>query len=476
MHSTGKSEPVNSEPVRSESGNSALAESLFQPAWRNLSIGSIGLCSMMAFEAIGVAAGMPAVATALNGMTLYALAFASTLASSVVAMVYAGRDCDRSGPFRSMAGGLLCFASGLLLAGLAGSMVTLILGRIIQGLGIGALSVALYVATARALPPQLLPRLFALFSSAWVVPAVIGPAISGYVVEALGWRWLFLGILLLLVPTALLILPPLYRTQEASVKEAPEIDKAQQQKPVLIWALLAAISCVALSLSGIAAHWASLMVVATLVMLLTSAARLMPVGTLRFAPGLPTVIALRGLIAAAFFLCEAYIPLWLHVERSWSIRAAGFALTSGALSWSVGSYLQSRITVEAMRQAWLGNGGLLLCIGIAISGLTVMELCPEWMLLIGWSISGLGVGLALPMLGVLTLKLAPEAQQGSYSSALQLSAAICTSATLAAGGVLFTLLQGRSPLLAYSSVFALAIWLAILALISVPRVFVKSGV
>ena len=149
--------------------------SLFAPAWRNLSMGSVGLCSMIAFESIGVAAGMPAVAEALDGIGLYALAFAGTLAGSVLAMVWAGSDCDRRGPFRAMTIGMLMFAIGLLMAGLATSMLILVLGRIIQGLGVGALVVALYVATARTLPGALHPRLFALFSSAWVIRRLSDP-------------------------------------------------------------------------------------------------------------------------------------------------------------------------------------------------------------------------------------------------------------------------------------------------------------
>lgn len=442
--------------------------SLFSPAWRNLSIGATGLCSMMAFEAIGVAAGMPAVATALDGMTLYALAFASTLAGSVVAMVWSGNDCDRNGPFRSMAGGMLLFGIGLLLSGLAGSMAMLVVGRIIQGFGIGALGVALYVATARAIPPALLPRLFALFSSAWVVPAVIGPAVSGYIVEGLGWRWLFLGIFLLLLPTAALVLPPLHRNGEPAAR-------ATQRPRALTWALLAAIGSVGLSLSGNAGHWAPLLVVAALGVLVPAARRLLPVGSLRLARGLPTVIALRGINASAFFLCEAFIPLWLHVERGWSITAAGLALTCGALSWSAGSHLQSHITDEGQRRAWLERGCLVLWTGVVTSGLTVLNIWPDWMLLVGWSISGLGVGLSLPMLGVLTLELAPHDQQGTYSSALQLCAALCTSAALAAGGVVFSLLHGKSPLLAHASVFVLATGLATLSVISAPRVWIRGA-
>ena len=45
-----------------------------------------------------------------------------------------------------------------------------------------------------------------MFSAAWVLPSLIGPVIAGVVVEALGWRWVFHGVALLAVPSALLIL------------------------------------------------------------------------------------------------------------------------------------------------------------------------------------------------------------------------------------------------------------------------------
>src|SRR5690606_3553489 len=121
----------------------------------------------------------------------------------------------------------------------------------------------------------------------------------------------------------------------------------------------------------------------------------------------PTVVALRGLNSAAFFLCEAFVPLWLHQQRGWSITAAGMALTGGALSWSLGSFLQSRMTDAARRMAWLGHGCRLLNLGIGICALAVAGLLPEWAMLPGWTLAGLGVGLSLPMLGVLMLKLSP---------------------------------------------------------------------
>jgi MFS family permease len=436
---------------------------LFSREWRSVTLGAVGLCSMIAFEAIGVAAGMPAVAAALDGVTLYALAFASTLAGSVVAMVWSGRDCDRHGPLRSMTIGMALFAAGLLLAGLAGSMPMLVAGRIVQGFGSGALVVALYVATARVLPAQLHPRLFALFSSAWVVPAVIGPAVSGWIVEAWGWRWLFLGIVVLLLPTAALILPPLRGQRQDLVAATPS-------RCGLPWAIVAATGSVALSAGASAGSWAPLVVTASLAAVVLAGIRLLPAGTLRLHHGLPTVIALRGVNAAAFFLCESFVPLWLNEQRGWSITTAGLALTGGALSWSVGSHLQSRMRNDEMRQAWLTRGCGLLAGGIVVCTMAVAGWLPGWIVLLGWSIAGLGTGLSLPMLGVLTLKLAPSHQQGLYSSALQLCASLCTSAALALGGLVFSLLHTRLPVQAYASVFLLALAIALFGWMRSPFV------
>lgn len=441
-------------------GNSAVASdgaaSLFAPEWRALSLGAIGLCSMIAFEAIGVAAGMPAVAAALNGVPLYALAFAGTLAGSLIAMVWAGRDCDRHGPMRAMTGGLLLFSAGLLLAGLATSMTMLVTGRLVQGLGVGSLVVALYVAAARKLPDALHPRLFALFSAAWVVPAIVGPAISGWVVEHLGWRWLFLGIALLLLPVALLVLPPL-RGLGAAIRPAQSSDR------LLPWALLASGGSIALSTSVYAAHWAPLVVVAALTGIGLAAWRLLPRGTLRLQRGLPTVIAMRGFNSSAFFLCEAFVPLWLHQQRGWTLTHAGLALTGGALSWSIGSHLQARMEGAGLRQTWLARGCIAMASGIGLCAATVLGAVPDWSMLVGWSMTGLGMGLAFPMLAVLTLKLAPVDQQGRYSSGLQIASSLGTASTLALGGLAFSTLQPRSPGTAFVAVFLIAFAIAVTA-------------
>ena len=71
------------------------------------------------------------------------------------------------------------FVLGLLIAGTAGTMPVLVAGRLVQGLGGGGLTVALYVVIARVYPPVLHPKIFAAFSAAWVIPVAGGAVRRG---------------------------------------------------------------------------------------------------------------------------------------------------------------------------------------------------------------------------------------------------------------------------------------------------------
>ena len=72
-----------------------------------------------------------------------------------------------------------CSRWGWRSGGLAPSMPVLIAARFIQGLGGGAVGPTAYVAIGRCLPERLQPRMFAMLSTAWVVPGIIGPSLGG---------------------------------------------------------------------------------------------------------------------------------------------------------------------------------------------------------------------------------------------------------------------------------------------------------
>src|SRR5690606_6495768 len=210
------------------------------PHYRATTLGMVALVALFAFEALAVATAMPTVARELDGLKLYALAFGGTLATSVIGMPLSGRWSDRSGPAGPLWSGLGCFLVGLLVAGFAITMPMLVVGRLLQGLGAGALIVALYVMAGRGVPDALRPKVFAAFSAGWVVPSLIGPALSGLIVQHAGWRWVFLGVPILAVPAALLLRPALRRIATVKPAAVEPVNAAAAEASPVPWAMGAA--------------------------------------------------------------------------------------------------------------------------------------------------------------------------------------------------------------------------------------------
>src|SRR5437667_292002 len=59
----------------------------------------------------------------------------------------------------------------------------------------GAVPAVSYAGIGRVIPDELRPRVFALLSTAWVVPGIVGPGLAAAVAAAFGWRAVFLGLL-----------------------------------------------------------------------------------------------------------------------------------------------------------------------------------------------------------------------------------------------------------------------------------------
>lgn len=404
--------------------------------------GSVALVMLVAFEAVAVAAAMPAVAVALDGLGRYALAFGGMLATSIVGMVAAGLLSDRRGPATATALGLAAFAGGLAVAGAAPTMDALVAGRVLQGLGGGALGVGLYAGMGRLVPPALHPRLFSLFATAWVLPGLLGPALAAALVTTWGWRAVFLAALVAVPVAGALLLPALRRLPQPA-RAAVEGGRAADRPPPssaparLGWAVGGAAGALMLHAASARPDLPSMLALLGLGALTLGAAarRLLPAGSLRAAPGLPAVFALRGLVAAAFGLGEVLVPLHLTRGAGWSLAAAGLALSTGALAWSAGSALQARLQGDARRQQGLALASLLLATGLAGVAVQALSGAPAWLVLPAWAVAGLGIGLGYPMLSVLTLRLSAPAEQGRHAAALQLADAMASTAVLAVAGV-----------------------------------------
>ncbi len=451
-----------------------LVTSPFVARYRTVTIGMVALVALSAFEALAVTTAMPLVVDALGGLSLYAMAFAGPMASGLAGMVAGGTWSDRRGPVRPLYVGVGLFVVGLLLAGAATSMPMVVTGRVVQGLGSGMLNVALYVLVARLFPDAVQPRLFAAFAAAWVLPAVVGPAIAGTIAETVGWRWVFLGVPLLAVPAVLLLRPAMRRMPSAAV---PDVVAAGTERDVaadrarLVRAVGAGVGLLVLQLGGQSdGVTAGVLAVVGVVLLALTVPRLLPVGTLRGARGIPAVIGLRGLIAAAFFGAEVYLPLLLTSERGLSASRAGLVLTVGAITWSAGSWVRGRAEGRWADRQVLRIGAVAIGIGVALAALSVWPAVPVVVGMLGWGVAGFGMGMSYPTLSLLTLRLSAPSEQGANTSALQMTESLGNALVLAVSGPVFAALVVARPTEAFLACFAVSVALAATGVLVAGRV------
>lgn len=448
-------------------------------AWTRLRATTWALCAIVflaAFESLAVTTVMPTVSLDLDGAGLYAVAFAAPLASGVVGMVLAGAWADRAGPARPLLTAATTFVAGLVVAGCAPTMVVLAGGRFLQGLGGGALTVVSYVVVARLYPGALHAKVFAGFSAAWVVPSLVGPPVAGFVTEHLHWRWVFLAVAVLVAPVVAVVLRrvasvgapvPADGTDGGAAtghddEAAPEASSGAARRRVA-WAALAAAAVLLLGSSAELGGPAT--VVAAVVggvVALVALARLVPPGTLRAVRGLPAVVASRGLLAAAFFGAEVYLPYLLTRRYDVSPTLAGVTLTGAALTWATASWVQGRLGELRLPHARAIAGGTLVVLaGIAGSTVAAALHAPVPVLVVTWAVGGFGMGLTYARQTVLVLRYSSAGAAGTNSSALSVADSIGASMALSVTGVVFAGVAHRGGDAPYVACLALTTLLGI---------------
>jgi len=451
----------------------ARTSDLFSPAYRSMVIGLVLTVTLVAVEALAIGTVMPIVAGELRGLELYGWVFSAFFLGTLIGIVVAGGALDRMPLVRPFAAGMALFALGLAAGGLAPSMPVLVAARFVQGLGAGATSPTAYVAIGRTLPENLRPRMFAILSTAWVVPGVVGPTLGAVVGETVGWRWVFLGLLPLLAVAVSLALPAL-RSVPGLPPSSPERVAAANQIRRLPNALLVAAGAGVLLAALSMAEPLFVLVGAAigLVLLLPAYRRLTPPGTLLLAAGLPAAILLRGLLMAAFFGPDAYLPLLLQDWRDTPAALTGLAYTSATLTWTAGSWIQARRIDRVGAARFVAAGFLVVATGTLATATVLLRVVPPELSVLTWGIAGLGMGFAYSAFTVIVLRDAAPAEQGHATSALQLSETLGTSLGIGVAGA-FVAAAARSDGGALGTalgvVFAMGILVAVLGLVATRR-------
>jgi EmrB/QacA subfamily drug resistance transporter len=148
---------------------------------------------LVVLDALVVAVALPAMQEALTipggalqwTVTSYVLCFGGFL-------LFGGRLGDLFGRRRVLVAGLLVFAAGSLLAGLAWTPVALFAGRAVQGLGAAAMApTALALLTTTFADPAARNRALGVWSAASSAGIPAGALLGGVLTATGGWRWVF---------------------------------------------------------------------------------------------------------------------------------------------------------------------------------------------------------------------------------------------------------------------------------------------
>jgi MFS family permease len=439
---------------------------LMTPARRGLTIGLVLTITLVAFEALAVITILPAIKDDLHGIRLYGWVTSAFQLGVLVGIVVAGGQADRRGPAPPFVAGVLVFVAGLTIGGLAPSMPVLVVARGLQGLGAGAIPAVAYAAIGRSYPEWLRPRVFAVLSTAWVVPGLIGPALSALVASHFGWRAVFLGLLPLVLAAAALAWPSLRRLGPPA---EPLVQRGRLPRAVGVAAGAGLVLAGLTSRSPLAG---ALLVGAGLAVGVVPLRGLLPAGTLAARAGLPVTVLSRGLLTFAFFGADTYVPLAITSVRGQTTAVASLAVTAATLAWTAGSWVQERKAADWPGRRLIRTGLLIVAAGIACQAAALSPAVPLAVGVAGWAVGGFGIGLAYSPITLIVLGEATSGQEGAASASLQLAENLGVALGAGLGGVLVAAgaAAGWPPSAGIGGAFAMTAAVALLAAVLARRV------
>jgi MFS family permease len=428
-----------------------------------LTLGSILAVTLAAFQGLAVATITPVLTRDLDGEHLYGWVFNAFLLPQIIGTVIAGREVDRRPPWVVFYPALVLFGVGCLVCGVADSMTTIFLGRALVGLGAGATFSTVYAIVSGAYDDTLRPSMLAAMSSAWIVPSLVGPFVSGFVADTFHWRYVFL----ILIPILLIVVPltwPSYRKVRLDVDPAMDRQNAKRVPLAILLALGTLLFLVGPDLEELVGAtietarstpiWVNVPItVAGIAVIVPTLRRLLPPGTFALRPVLGAAVGHRALCFGAFAVVETYLVYSLTSFGALSTSQAGLILSAGSLTWTAGSILQARqdrIHGAGSRPRRMVAGSMLMLAGAGLITATILIGQDIWwpVAALGFMCCGLGIGYGYTTSTSIAFANAPRGQDGMVSSSMLLGDLFTNAIGVGVGGFLLALttrLEWSSP-------------------------------
>jgi EmrB/QacA subfamily drug resistance transporter len=410
-----------------------------------------GLALAMFLSALNqtiVATALPTIGRAFDDFeNLSWVVIAYLLMSTVVAPLY-GKLSDIYGRRGMMLVALGVFMAGSAAAAAAPSMLMLILGRGLQGIGGGGIVPLTQSIIADAVPPRERGYYQAYTGSVWIIAGAGGPVLGGVIAEHLHWSVIFwlnvpLGLAAALLSHRLLKLVPRH-------ERAHKLD--------LIGAGLMVSSAIALLLAltwgGTRYPWLSqqilsLMVAAAVLSavfiwwVLRAPEPFLPVAVLNN-PVMRVGTVATSCSQSVSIGLTIYVPLYYELVHGLSASDSGLALIPIVMMTTPGSYLSGRAMLYLNRYKWVPI--LLLSIAaIAVILLMLHPLMPVWAVAIVMCLVGMGTGSSYPVATVSIQNAVAHHQVGIAMGAMNFFRALASALVVAVMGAIMLAHFGAAP-------------------------------
>ncbi len=410
-------------------------EGIFSSKYRSLTFGIILAVSTVAFEGLAITTIAPEIARDLNGIHLYSWIFSSFLLVQLIGTIITGQQIGKFGMLKSFIISNLIFTTGIVIAALSHSMVLLAIGRAFQGFGAGAIITCVYYSISKNYPNHLRTKILAVFSGAYVLPALIGPYAAGLAAEHYSWRSVFWFVLPLIAIVMALTTPSFKK-----IKEDRQGAPSNFRKEGLVLVVALGTGLLLFGLNSIT-EWRGVILAAVGILVMAWPLKnLLPSGTMKLKRGLPAIVVSRGFYLAAYIATESYIVLALTEVKGLSADKAGLIVAAGGVSWSFAAWVQSKLDERADGQqreqrVTAGLGIMTLGIMFAVTAIGMTEAGIAFSI-ISQIFIGFGIGLANPTAGALALSHAGPGEEGEVSGLLQFMDALCPGLSIGLGGAL----------------------------------------
>ncbi len=355
------------------------------------------------------------------------------LTSTAVAPLY-GKLADIYGRRGTMLVGLGGFLAGSAVCALAPNMLTLVLGRGLQGLGGGGLLPLSQIILADIVPPRERGRYQAYLAVIWTAAGVAGPVIGGAIAEHLHWSVIFW----INLPLGLVGMVLCWTT----LKRLPHYDQRHALDALGAGLMVAAAVSLFLALTwgGVRYPWLSLPIAA----LVALSGILWAAFGLRLAtarePFLPLSILADPVVRMGCIACAAAvgttlgltmtIPLYYEMVHGLSAAQSGLALIPLVVMTPPGSIISSRGMMHLAHYK-----------RVPIAFMTVSLICALWLAFapdmpLGWVVTllaviALGLGTVFPVATVAVQNAVPLNQVGTATGVINFSRALASALIVA---------------------------------------------